>query len=255
MGEGGKRILVAGESRTFVMYISIILRRFDFDVVAASNAMDALKLARLYPPDLFFLEFMPPLDEGMKMLGHIRRDGRFSDIPVVVVSTHVSDEVRNMLEEFRCSGVLTKPIRIRELNDVLSRCIIFRQDRNRRFLRAHFERRVHFRAGSFSDTLVATNLSRGGVFVRKLDPLPEGTGVELRIPLHHGREVTVRGVVVYRKELFGAQFNEGPGMGIEFRDMDDATADALEEFIASFVTDNLLDGDDDMPVQIEPPEA
>jgi CheY-like chemotaxis protein len=52
MSERSRRILIVDDSETFLMYLSILLRRMGFDIIPADNGITALKLLRVLMPDI-----------------------------------------------------------------------------------------------------------------------------------------------------------------------------------------------------------
>jgi len=79
----------------------------------------------------------------------------------------------------------------------------------------------------------ATNISRGGVFVRTRAPKAVGTQVDLEIRLSGGEAVIrARGVVRWvAEENLTARPPVAPGMGIQFLSLDDASREIVERMV------------------------
>jgi len=79
----------------------------------------------------------------------------------------------------------------------------------------------------------ATNISRGGVFIRTRDPKPVGTQVNLELRLAGGELVVrARGVVRWiAEENLSARPPAAPGMGIQFLALDDASRLVIERIV------------------------
>jgi molecular chaperone DnaK len=76
----------------------------------------------------------------------------------------------------------------------------------------------------------ATNLSRGGVFIRTRSPKPPGTQVAFELKLANG-ETVVKGlgtVLWSRQEDPHSNPPVAPGMGVQFTDLDDASRALIE---------------------------
>lgn len=83
--------------------------------------------------------------------------------------------------------------------------------------------------GGFISEYVS-NLSRGGAFIRSDDPLPIGTRVNLRFTVIADELETIEGVgEVVRTIPAGAQ--DGAGMGVAFRELSDASRQAIEKIL------------------------
>jgi molecular chaperone DnaK len=79
----------------------------------------------------------------------------------------------------------------------------------------------------------ATNISRGGVFVRSRDPKPVGTVLDLELRLSGGEKVIrARGVVRWiAAENPSAHPPSAPGMGIQFLDLDEESRRIVERIV------------------------
>lgn len=83
---------------------------------------------------------------------------------------------------------------------------------------------VSFRSGQTIATAVTTNLGRGGLAIRTLNPLSPGARVDLKVRLPGRSEIEVRGRVVWADKKIG--------MGIQFERVspaDQRAIDALTE--------------------------
>ncbi len=79
----------------------------------------------------------------------------------------------------------------------------------------------------------AVNISRGGVFIRTRDPKPVGTRVAFELKLQGG-ETVVRGQGVVRwvqGESSAAQPQVGPGMGVQFTDLDEPSRALVDRMV------------------------
>jgi len=77
----------------------------------------------------------------------------------------------------------------------------------------------------------ATNLSRGGIFIRSDDPPPVNSSVEVEISLPDGgAPVSSAGVVVHQVLPGG---KKEAGAGVQFVDASDAFRDRLDRYMAS----------------------
>jgi molecular chaperone DnaK len=79
----------------------------------------------------------------------------------------------------------------------------------------------------------ASNISRGGVFIRARDPKPVGTLLAFELRLHGG-EVVVRGQGVVRwiqREDPAARPPAAPGMGVQFLELDERSRAIVERMV------------------------
>jgi molecular chaperone DnaK len=110
-------------------------------------------------------------------------------------------------------------------------------EHNRRDARVDAELRIRLAYGSLDDFIerYATNISRGGIFVRTLDPQPPGTEVALDVALDSGDQV-IRGTGVVRWTTAPSAPGEPhrePGMGIRFTELSTESRALVELVVAT----------------------
>ncbi len=112
------------------------------------------------------------------------------------------------------------------------------QPNKRRADRLHHEILVAYRAGGRDFTSsCALNFSRVGLFVNTAEALPIGTELRLIVSLPGLLEpFEVAGRVTRALSRQDGQANgAAPGMGIEFLDVDEATAARIEEIVQALI--------------------
>lgn len=77
----------------------------------------------------------------------------------------------------------------------------------------------------------SANISDGGVFVATVNVLPLGTSVDIGFTLPTGERIECKGVVRWVREIDDKQPDVFPGMGVQFVDLEDRSAQAIETFI------------------------
>lgn len=112
-----KRILVVDDDPDTVLYLSSYLEDEGYEVATAEDATAAITELGSFEPDAILVDVMMPGRSGLDLLVQLRRDARWQQIPVLVIT---GDD--NLLEEkFRSylgshegvrgpDGVLGKPV-------------------------------------------------------------------------------------------------------------------------------------------------
>lgn len=77
----------------------------------------------------------------------------------------------------------------------------------------------------------SANISDGGVFVATVNVLPLGTSVDIGFTLPTGERIECKGVVRWVREIDDKQPDVFPGMGVQFVDLEERGAKAIESFI------------------------
>ena len=78
----------------------------------------------------------------------------------------------------------------------------------------------------------STNISEGGLFIATVQTVELGTEVDLNFSLGE-QKLTVRGVVRWVREVNDNTPDIFPGVGIQFVNLDPATAGAIQQFVAA----------------------
>ena len=248
MSERSKKILIVDDSETFLMYVAILLRRMGYDkIIPASNGLEALKLLRILMPDIVILDITMPQMDGVTVLRHIKGDEHTSKIPVIMASFKSDRKSHEECERLGCSGYITKPVRITELNDALNQYITYEGGKKRKFLRTTFEKKVAITYNGIMNEHRAVSLSEGGIFIRTRDPFQVGKEIELSIPLSDERTIHVKGIVIYVKGISGDIFKIPPGVAIKFKDLTSDNAAQLHSCIKELLTGDII-AEQDEPV-------
>jgi CheY-like chemotaxis protein len=80
-----KRILICDDEVTLRLLVRVVLED-DYEFSEASNATEALELARRDKPDLVILDIMLAGRNGLDLLEELRRDPRLRAVPMIVVT-------------------------------------------------------------------------------------------------------------------------------------------------------------------------
>ncbi len=105
----GLKILVIDDSNTIRRSAEIFLRQGGHDVVLAEDGFDALAKVSDHEPHLIFCDILMPRLDGYQTCAIIKRNARFSQTPVVMLSSKdgVFDKARGRM--VGSQQYLTKP--------------------------------------------------------------------------------------------------------------------------------------------------
>jgi len=116
----GHRVLVIDDDPTAHELLSRILTREGFEVFAASNGGEGLRMAEDILPDVIALDVMMNEMDGWTVLSALKQDSELERIPVVMVTMVSEPEFASKLG---ADSYITKPVKRSELLDVLARFI------------------------------------------------------------------------------------------------------------------------------------
>jgi len=110
-----RKILLVDDSATVLMMERMILAAEQFEVVTASNGLEAQEKARRELPDLILMDIVMPKVTGLEACKALRADPTTSHIPIILVTTRGEAQTVEQGYESGCNDYVTKPVNSSEL--------------------------------------------------------------------------------------------------------------------------------------------
>jgi len=222
-----KRVLIICHSSAGQMYLGVLLSRIWFTSILAKTPDEGIRLARKSPFSLTLFDGELLESELQTAITLLRTDPALKDQPLVAFVTNEDPLKIQALLSQGCSAVITKPLDLALLYGVLSRLC----GQPRTTPRVAVKMRVEIAEGMSKKVLTSVNLSEGGLYLRTLQPLPEGELLHIRFTLPHDAESIQLPAEVVRTFSLGTQFEVEPGMGLRFVDIPRETLLKIRNFI------------------------
>ena len=80
------RILVADDEQECIDFVRETLADTPYEVLAAMDGEEALKVAREQNPQLIILDIQMPKRDGFEVFGELRADEKLSSVPVIMLT-------------------------------------------------------------------------------------------------------------------------------------------------------------------------
>ena len=118
-----KKILLVDDSHTVLLMERMILAKYPFELITASNGEEAVEKACTEVPDLILMDVVMPKMNGFEAVAAIRQREATRATPVIMVTTR--GEVDNVEKGFEsgCTEYVTKPINSLELLTKVRSCL------------------------------------------------------------------------------------------------------------------------------------
>ncbi len=104
----------------FTYLISGWLKDRGFEVVVASDAIQAFVMATQHRPDAIILDISMPGGSGIDVLKKLKLSTKTKHIPVLVVTGNAGNEMRSLVKRLGAADLLEKPLECPEFCTILS---------------------------------------------------------------------------------------------------------------------------------------
>ncbi|PNX51275.1 MAG: hypothetical protein BV458_11750 [Thermoplasmata archaeon M9B2D] len=119
--EKKETILVVDDSISVRKIMSAMLTTRNYNVLTATNGLEALNVIDENSVDLVITDLEMPVMHGYELLGEIKRRGLLSIIPVVVLTSRSGEKHQEKAFSLGASGYLTKPFEEGELVETVQK--------------------------------------------------------------------------------------------------------------------------------------
>ncbi len=119
-----KSILIVEDSATTRSLMRAVIEEIgDFNIVEAPTGFDALKLLPSQDFDLIATDINMPDINGLELINFIKNNPRYSNIPLIIVTTERSEEDKKRGMALGATAYVTKPFKAPELQDIIRKIL------------------------------------------------------------------------------------------------------------------------------------
>lgn len=123
--EARHSILVVDDSLSVRKYVSLLLQARNFNVLTATNGLEAINILEETPVDLVITDLEMPVMHGYELIQKIKKSSKWKDIPVIVLTSRSAEKHRSKAFQSGVSDYLVKPFEEMAMIDVLKKHISF----------------------------------------------------------------------------------------------------------------------------------
>lgn len=118
-----RKILVVEDNPVNRRLIVDILRHFGYELIAADNGEDGMKMAKEQRPDLILLDLQMPVLDGFDTLKLLRDDPETRRIKVIAVTSYAMAGDRGKVLAAGFDEYISKPLNTRELPVIVKKML------------------------------------------------------------------------------------------------------------------------------------
>jgi two-component system, cell cycle response regulator len=126
------KILIADDSRFHVQLLAAYLGPKKFDLIFASNALQAWTQALRSNPDLILLDINMPGGTGVEVLQRLRISTKTQHIPVIVITGEDGAAIESVVRDLGAADFLHKPVGQEQLCATVDRVLNARAEQDKR---------------------------------------------------------------------------------------------------------------------------
>ena len=115
----GKTILVAEDVASNYLFIDILLRSENYDVIHAMNGYEAVETVRRQDVDLVLMDLKMPVMDGLTAIEKIREFK--PDLPIILLTASILPSNRETAFHVGCNDYMTKPIDSKFLMETIAK--------------------------------------------------------------------------------------------------------------------------------------
>lgn len=105
-----KKILVIEDNEQNLYLITFLLENNGCEVIAATNGIDGIALAKVEAPTLILLDIQLPGMNGYDVAKALRKIENLKNVPIVAVTSHAMKGDKENCLKAGCDGYIEKPI-------------------------------------------------------------------------------------------------------------------------------------------------
>lgn len=105
------KILLVDDEPDITEFLSYNLTKNNYSVQIASDAKQAMDLARTFKPHLFVLDIMMPGKSGIELCKDLRKDESFKDSLIVMLTARQEDHMQINALDVGADDYITKPLK------------------------------------------------------------------------------------------------------------------------------------------------
>ena len=208
------KVMLVEEAMPYMELQRTFLARHDVTILQAPGDLSTVETIRIVRPRVTVIDVLAPERTGLTLCRGIKDDPVARLVPVVLL---VDSADAGAAEAAGADGLVQKPIRMQEFLDTLRRFVHLKE---RRSPRVAANLRFIYRWNEQTGQAFSREISVCGAFLKTDRQVPEGAVLDLSFTLPgQVGEIRCRGVVRRRHGL-EEPLPSGPGLGVEFEDVE-----------------------------------
>ena len=118
-----KVILAVDDSASLRQMVAFSLKAAGYIVIEAVDGQDGLNKAKMKTVDLVLTDQNMPIMDGLTLIANLRQLNSYQNVPILMLTTESSDEMKQKGKAAGANGWLVKPFDPKRLIEVVQKVI------------------------------------------------------------------------------------------------------------------------------------
>lgn len=114
-------ILLAEDNKTNIISITSYLKAKGYQVIVATNGIEAITFAESHKPNLILMDIQMPRMDGLEAMRKIRSIQGLTEIPIIAVTALAMSGDRQKILDAGANDYISKPVTMKELTSVIQK--------------------------------------------------------------------------------------------------------------------------------------
>jgi two-component system cell cycle response regulator DivK len=123
-----KKILIVEDNPQNMRLVEMALSAERYSLLEATNGEEALEVAKKERPDLIIMDVQLPKMSGLEVTRKLRKIPELNRTPIIAVTAFAMKGDEEKALDAGCNAYLSKPIRARELPNLIAKMLLQRQE-------------------------------------------------------------------------------------------------------------------------------
>ena len=125
------RVLIVDDNEVNLEFLKhMLLQSSEFEVIKAFNGREALEKAIDFLPDIILMDIEMPIISGFEATRSIKKNPDLRHIPIIAVSAHAGQDIRNQAREAGYDEFIEMPYNIENILKIVKKFILFKTEEN-----------------------------------------------------------------------------------------------------------------------------
>jgi two-component system cell cycle response regulator DivK len=126
-----KKILIVEDNPQNMRLIEMALSVDQYTLLEATNGEEALEVAQKERPDLIIMDIQLPKMSGLEVTRNLREIPEFNRTPIIAITAYAMKGDEEKALDAGCNAYLSKPIRARDLPNLIARMLLQQQEEDK----------------------------------------------------------------------------------------------------------------------------